>query len=86
MSSASTQLGKLSKRTLKSSSTRARLFDRCKLEMYKCSCELKRLHDDLINPDMYTPVIERNEAERVGINILLESLRKVGEGENHYAY
>ncbi|RMZ98042.1 hypothetical protein BpHYR1_024880 [Brachionus plicatilis] len=43
-------------------------FEYIKNELLKCTTELQRLHDEyLLNPDMYAPLIDKKESERVDL-------------------
>lgn len=52
-------------------------FETVKNELYKCNCELQRLNDEyLLKPDMYGPLIEKKENEKVELTLKYESLRE----------
>jgi hypothetical protein len=52
-------------------------YELAKLELFKCNQELQRLHDEyLLNEQMYAPLIEKKEAEKVDIQLRYEALRE----------
>ncbi|CAF0858054.1 unnamed protein product [Brachionus calyciflorus] len=52
-------------------------YEHVKNELYSCNCELQRLNDEyLLNPDMYGPLIDKKEAEKVVLISQSEDLRE----------
>jgi hypothetical protein len=52
-------------------------FEACKTSLYKCKCELQRLHDEyLINKEMYGDLIDVKEKEKDDLIIKYEQLRE----------
>ena len=51
-------------------------YDHVKLALYKCNCELQRLHDEyLLDESMYGPLIAKKEAEKIQLTNDYERLR-----------
>lgn len=52
-------------------------YETAKIELYKCNCELQRLHDEyLLNEQMYAPLIDEKESQRVELQRKYEELRE----------
>ncbi len=52
-------------------------YEHSKIELYKCNCELQRLHDEFnLNVQMYGELIEKKEDERVQLLRKSEELRE----------
>ena len=52
-------------------------YETVKIELYKCNCELQRLHDEyLLNEQMYAPLIDEKEAQRIELQKKYEELRE----------
>lgn len=52
-------------------------FEYVKNELLKCTTELQRLHDEyLLNPEMYAPLIDKKESERIELSAKSEQLKE----------
>ena len=52
-------------------------YEHTKIELYKCNCELQRLHDEYdLNREMYASLIDQKEAEKAELLLKYEKLRE----------
>jgi hypothetical protein len=52
-------------------------YELVKNELYKCNCELQRLNDEyLLNEQMYGPLIDKKESEKVSLQLKYETLKE----------
>lgn len=52
-------------------------YEHIKIELYKCNCELQRLHDEYdLNKEMYGALIDQKENEKIELGIKYEKLRE----------
>ena len=46
-------------------------YEHVKIELYKCNCELQRLHDEYdLNQEMYGPLIDQKESDKTELIVI----------------